>query len=163
MDIVNIRTLLISTAAQHHELGRQYQLLTLKAQDRHCEWLLGYLARSERWASRNIRQTLKQLSAAVQEYPMQKTPEWVHGELAFYVADADLSDHETLLDTALHLIGQLTEGLRLGRDQMSDPVGRNVLQQLINVDVDFQSHLAHSMSMPLHLVPASKVVNIKAH
>lgn len=156
MDVVSIRGLLISTAAQHHELGRQYSLLVKNTNDRHGEWLLGYLARSERWASRNIRNAINHLPVAVQNDRIRNSPEWIHGELRFYVADSDVGDKMALLDTALHFTTQLTDGLRMCRDQVSDPVGRRLLQHLIDMDVEFQSHLAHSLSIPLHLVPNPK-------
>lgn len=152
MDVVTIKDLLIRTSSQHQELGRQFSALSRDVDEPHCEWLLGYLSRSERWTSRNIRSTCASLPKATQNIRLLKRPEWIAGELGFYVNIPDLSDQMMVVDTALHLSAQLTDGLRICRDQVGDRDTRHQLQILVNLDTDFQSHLARSLVQPLHLV-----------
>lgn len=152
MGVNTIKDLLFRTSAQHQELGRQYSALSRDVEEPHCEWLLGYLSRSERWISRNIRSVCQNLPRAVQDLRLLKLPEWVAGELGFYVNIADLTDQMLVVDTALHLSTQLTDGLRICRDQVQEQNARSRLQGLIDLDTEFQSHLARSLTIPLHLV-----------
>jgi len=157
MDVENVKTLLLSTAAQYYLLGRQYSALTKSATDYQGEWLLDYLARSTRWNSRNIRAGCFRLQPSIQMTPLVKLPEWIHAELGFYVAETDLEGHWAVIDTALHLTAQLTDALRLCRDHIRDPVAHQQIQYLVDIDIEFQSHLAHALTTPLQIIVGSKL------